>query len=280
MEFTLTLRAEWPDGTCGIASDFWTCSAGDSFWGCCKSDPCKSTTPGTCPPGNLAPALMDQPMQFTVYASGTAAPATSSKSNTGAIAGGVVGGVVGLALIGALIFFLLRKKRNQKAAEGDLGAAAMVPMGNEKNGGSPSSQIGGQSRMWPSRLRLYLVLMNLAAPPTYSAPIQDYYQNMAPNKGHQSYHQYASHADGPQELQGSSTSQAQNRYSELPADASSAMANHRVSELPADATRISELESPDVSPRPPQSGFSTDMAKQANQPHGLGVSTGEASRST
>lgn len=30
---------------------------------------------------------------------------------TGAIAGGVVGGVVGLALIGALLWFFLRKRR-------------------------------------------------------------------------------------------------------------------------------------------------------------------------
>lgn len=35
----------------------------------------------------------------------------SSSTPTGAIAGGVVGGVAGLALIGGLIFFLIRRKR-------------------------------------------------------------------------------------------------------------------------------------------------------------------------
>ncbi|KAK4626972.1 Kelch repeat-containing protein [Fulvia fulva] len=50
-------------------------------------------------------------------------PATSSAtsgpggsgSNTGAIAGGVVGGVVGLALIAALLFFCLRRRKRAKA---------------------------------------------------------------------------------------------------------------------------------------------------------------------
>lgn len=101
---------------------------------------------------------------------------------------------------------------------------------------------------------------------------------MSPNKGHQSYHQYASHADGPQELAGSSTSPVENRYSELPADIPSSMGNNRYSELPAEATRVSELESPQTSPRPLQGGFSSDMAKQTNQSPNLGVNTGEASR--
>lgn len=41
-------------------------------------------------------------------------PTTSS--NTGAIAGGVVGGVAGAALIGAAVFFLLRRRRAKRAA--------------------------------------------------------------------------------------------------------------------------------------------------------------------
>ncbi|KAI8647078.1 hypothetical protein BD408DRAFT_399080 [Parasitella parasitica] len=41
----------------------------------------------------------------------------SPSPNKGAIAGGVVGGVVGVALIGALVFLLLRKKRAKSAAD-------------------------------------------------------------------------------------------------------------------------------------------------------------------
>lgn len=85
------------------------------------------------------------------------APASSSSSNVGAIAGGVVGGVVGLAILGAIIFFLLRKqKRTKQAKDGDMGAGAMVPMMNEKHGERLSAQYGGQSR----RSTLYLVLRN------------------------------------------------------------------------------------------------------------------------
>ncbi|KAH6688519.1 kelch repeat protein [Plectosphaerella plurivora] len=42
----------------------------------------------------------------------------SSGPPVGAIAGGVVGGVVGLALVGGLVWFLLRKKRKQGAMKG------------------------------------------------------------------------------------------------------------------------------------------------------------------
>jgi hypothetical protein len=89
--------------------------------------------------------------QFTVYAPTSASPrpAPSSKSNTGAIVGGVVGGVVVLCIVGAIIFFILRKRRNQRQAEGEMGAAAMVPMmkGEKGHGSRGSAQYGGQSRM-------------------------------------------------------------------------------------------------------------------------------------
>lgn len=42
---------------------------------------------------------------------------SGSKNHAGAIAGGVVGGVVGLALIAALIFFFMRRRRNGKPTE-------------------------------------------------------------------------------------------------------------------------------------------------------------------
>jgi hypothetical protein len=100
---------------------------------------------------------MDRPEQFSVYASGVsiATPSASetstaspAKSNTGAIVGGVVGGVVALAIIGLIAFFVLRKRRNQKAAGGDMGASAMVPMmNNEKHDHNRHpSHFDGQSR--------------------------------------------------------------------------------------------------------------------------------------
>jgi hypothetical protein len=113
--------------------------------------------------GDLVPAFMDRPEVFRVYASGAASATPSAsatpgdeKSNTGAIVGGVVGGVVGLAIIGLIIFFVLRKRRNQKPAEGEMGAAAMVPMmNNEKHDHNRhSSHFDGQSRMFLSSSRL------------------------------------------------------------------------------------------------------------------------------
>jgi hypothetical protein len=47
----------------------------------------------------------------------SAAPFTGSKTNVGAIAGGVVGGVVAAVLLGALIFFLCRRKTSQSKDE-------------------------------------------------------------------------------------------------------------------------------------------------------------------
>jgi hypothetical protein len=118
----------------------------------------------------------------------------------------------------------------------------------------------------------------MTAPPTYSAPIQDSYQDNSITKGgHQSYHQYASHASEPQELPAEVSSSNTHRYSELPAGASGGVDTRRFSELPADATgpAPSELESPQVSPRPLQAEFSNDMAKRTSRGQGLGVMTEE-----
>ncbi|KAH7381691.1 hypothetical protein BKA66DRAFT_122148 [Pyrenochaeta sp. MPI-SDFR-AT-0127] len=261
--YNISHHGEWPDASCGSASNFFTCSAGDSFWGCCKSNPCAATPPATCAQGDLVPAFLERPEQFNAYASASpsSTPQPSSKSNTGAIAGGVVGGVVGLAIIGAIIFFVLRKqRRNPQPNNNDMGAAAMVPMMKEKPDERLSAQYGGQS-----------------PPPTYSTPNPDqgYYQNMDPVKGHHSYHQYASVADGPQELPAEVLPSSANRYSELPGDASNSTATHRFSELPAETTRATELESPRTSPTPLQTEFATDMAKQRNQNQGLGVTIEE-----
>lgn len=115
------------------------------------------------------------------------------------------------------------------------------------------------------------------APPTYTAPVQDPYQHSSTTKGHQPYHQYASHASEPQELPAEVSSSNTHRYSELPAGVSDAMDTRRFSELPGNATRpaASELESPQISPMPLQAEFSNDMAKRASGAQGLGVMTEE-----
>jgi hypothetical protein len=70
----------------------------------------------------------------------------------------------------------------------------------------------------------------------------------------------------PQELPANASTS--NRYSELPAEASSSRAP-RFSELSADtAQATAELESPQPSPRPLQSEFATDMAKRTDRGSG------------
>lgn len=150
--YNISHHGEFPDASCGSASDFYTCSAGDSFWGCCKSNPCATST---CAQGDLVPAFLERPEQLSVYASTSATPEPSSsdsssdKTNIGAIVGGVVGGVVFLAIIGVIVFVVLRRKRGKKPAGGDMGAAAMIPMMNSEKGNHSgvSVQYGGQSRM-------------------------------------------------------------------------------------------------------------------------------------
>lgn len=63
--------------------------------------------------------------------SGTASDSGTGSSSTGAIAGGVVGGVAGVALIGAAIFFLLRRRRGSQYGS--------VAQGNYKGGASDDS---------------------------------------------------------------------------------------------------------------------------------------------
>jgi hypothetical protein len=101
---------------------------------------------------------------------------------------------------------------------------------------------------------------------------------MSPSKVYSSYHQYAQNTVDPQELPAEMSSSA-HRYSELPADVTSGADTRRCSELPAQATRgASELESPQITPRPLQSEFSNDMAKRAGPAQGLGVMIDETSQ--
>lgn len=166
-----------------------------------------------------------------------------------------------------------------------MGAATMMPMMNkEKDDNSGAAvQYGGQSRTPTQSLYGLLNKLTLGtAPPTYSGPIQNTYQATSPGKGHESYHQYASHANEPQELPAEPSSSHGSRFSELPAGASNVMDNRRFSELPAEGAGPagpSELESPYatpyVTPQPLQEEFSNDMAKRAGHAQGLGLSAGK-----
>ena len=91
---------------------------------------------------------MDRPEQFEAYVDASSTPDTSSKSHIGAIVGGVVGGVFVIGIIGAIVMFVLRRRRNSKREDGYMGAASMVPMmKTEKNDVNRNSvHYNGQSR--------------------------------------------------------------------------------------------------------------------------------------
>ncbi|KAF2823582.1 hypothetical protein CC86DRAFT_409486 [Ophiobolus disseminans] len=251
--FNATMHGKFPDASCGTASNFFSCGFSGTFWGCCKSDACKSTPGATCKEGDLVPAFMERPEQLNAYAP-SSVPKSDSKSSNGAVIGGAVGGgVVAAIIIGVLIFFFLRRRRqNQQQTGPESGANAMTPM--MKGTEDRHSAQYGQS-----------------PPPTYTSPNPNYYQSMSPEKGHPyqtPYQEYRSDAAGPQELPAELSSPAQHRYSELPAESSSSGAQ-RFSELPAGTDRMAaELESPQVSPRPLQSEFGSDLAKRVNQEPG------------
>ncbi|KAH8726975.1 hypothetical protein GQ44DRAFT_144179 [Phaeosphaeriaceae sp. PMI808] len=251
VHYNSTMHGKIPDASCGTASDFYSCGFGDTFWGCCKSNPCKAVPGPACKAGDLVPSFMERPEQFSAFAP-SSTPNPSSGSNKGAVIGGVVGGVVVVAIIiGILIFCCCRRrKRNQQKSEPEGGATASTPMMEQR----PEEGFSAQY-----------------APPTYSSPNPNVFQSMAPSKEkpyhqqYQQYQQYASHSAEPQELPAEMGPSSQHRFSELPAESSSSN-GQRISEMPAGANRVTaELESPHVSPRPLQTEFSTDLAKQAHQ---------------
>lgn len=123
---------------------------------CCKSNPCTDTP--TCKDGDLVPAFLGRPEQFTAYAlsaspssastpGNTPSNAPSSGSSNGAVIGGAVGGSLGAAiLIGCIVFFLCRRrKRKQQVAHHEAGAAS-TPKMRQRFEESVSAQYVGQSR--------------------------------------------------------------------------------------------------------------------------------------
>lgn len=106
---------------------------------------------------------------------------------------------------------------------------------------------------------------NLLAPPTYSSPAPDVYQDTVmkiqplQQNWPSAYQSYDHRFGDPQELPAEHTSPLEHRHSELPAQGSFRKSNLTISELQADSMRAAtELESP-------QTAYSTDLAKQMNQ---------------
>lgn len=137
--FNVSSFGNFPDASCGSASDFFTCTAGPSFWGCCKSNPCAATPPATCPQGDLVPAFMERPEQFAAYV-----PVVTPQKNShhGAAIGGGIGAGVAASIIGMLIALYCRKKK--RGPQRSLGSATL-PM-TETHVQRPSARFTGQSR--------------------------------------------------------------------------------------------------------------------------------------
>jgi hypothetical protein len=160
---------KFPDATCGSTSQFFTCgldpNGKDTFWGCCKSNPCANNA--VCPAGSLTNAYIELPEQFAFYASSTlpssvSSTSTATASATGssgggsgsnsAVIGGAVGGVIGaLLIIGLVVFFLWRRRRNAKTVRGDNVEVASPMMSDPKAFGPHSPTFAAQSRKCPNK---------------------------------------------------------------------------------------------------------------------------------
>jgi len=251
--FNISHYGEWPDGSCGQASNFYSCTAGDSFWGCCKSNPCAATPPATCPSDDLVPAFMDQDYQFSTFSSsGNATPSPSQKKNVGAIAGGVVGGLLGFLIIGALVFIFLRKKRRGQTQSAEtVGAATVGPVYHEMDHGSPLTQFNGISPL-----------------PTYSAPLGPDQSLGLPTK-----HTYA-HNGGVIDVPHDLPSHREGEFSKMATDAPESTSHRDISEL----SGTPNVNPANISPSQFQMSYANDMAKQPVQPLGLGLSMDEQPR--
>ncbi|KAF3034629.1 hypothetical protein E8E11_000196 [Didymella keratinophila] len=273
-----TYHEKFPDASCADPALFYTCGLNpdgkDTFWGCCKSNPCANGA--VCPSGSLDGAYIGKPEQVAFYVSSelvssastsptsTASPTSTSSSNhggssNGAVIGGAVGGALGaLLVVGLVVFFLWRKRRNAKTARGGVNVEVASPMMSDPKAFDPHSP-------------------NMAAqspPPTYSATNGDYYQSMAPQGKANPYAQspyaqgqWAHNADGPQEMEADVG--PSNRYSELPAEIERPTTHHRYSEL---STGPSCRVSPNHSPKASQS----KNESMPPMPQGLGVVTEDA----
>ncbi|KAF2631682.1 hypothetical protein BU25DRAFT_479271 [Macroventuria anomochaeta] len=218
--------------------------------GCCNEDPCMNNS--TCPEGKLEPTYWDRPDQYeyfkhlNILLSSTAPQSTSTllptgfsssssgSKSLGAVIGGAVGVTLGFLVIVAAVVLLLwrRKRRNRKQ---DLSRPSMRE--NKPEAGELASPVSAGT-----------------VPPTYSwdvngnPPVQQRWaHNHSEVSGEDS-------KDSPRSL-----------YTELHSESSLA----RIAELPG-ATAARELDTPDITPKPLQTSFEDDMAKQS---HGLDIVT-------
>ncbi|KAF3050988.1 hypothetical protein E8E11_011013 [Didymella keratinophila] len=231
------LDSQSPGGSCGGQTPFWTCEQAPTFWGCCNEDPCMNNS--TCPEGKLEPTYWDRPDQYeyfkdlNILLSSTAPRSTSSalpssgsggggSSNRSAVIGGAVGGTLGcLSIVGLVVFLLWRRKHAARGTD-----PSVSSMEENKPAGELASPISAGT-----------------APPTYSwdvnAPPQ---QTWAHN--------------GPEVSGEDSKDSPRSPFTELHSKSSLA----RIAELP-DAPAANELGTPEVTPRPSQISFGSDMAK-------------------
>lgn len=149
---------QYPGGSCGGSTLFWTCLAEPTFWGCCNSNPCQNNS--TCAVGQLEPTFMTRDDQIEYFGalnvllsstlpSATSSPSVSataslisapSSSDTSAkISGAVIGGAIGgsialLGIIGMVILFLCRRKRHkQKSNDSDTGEQDPIATAPKEN---------------------------------------------------------------------------------------------------------------------------------------------------
>ncbi|KAJ4341399.1 hypothetical protein N0V87_001789 [Didymella glomerata] len=195
----------------------------------------------TCPEGKLEPTYWDRPDQYeyfkdlNILLSSTAPRSTSSaspssgsggggSSNRSAVIGGAVGGTLGfLAIVGLVVFLLWRRKRAARAKD---------PSGSSMEENKPAGELASP-------------ISAGTAPPTYSWDVNG---TAAPQ-------QTRAH-NGPEVSGEDSKDSPRSPFTELHSKSSLA----RIAELPG-APAAEELATPDITPKPSQTGFGSDMAK-------------------
>jgi hypothetical protein len=99
---------------------------------------------------------LDQPAQYNFYLGASTGDSTSSSSeggkSNGAVIGGAVGGAIGgLLVIGLIVFFIFRRRRNQKQASRGIETAEVVNPYTDggKTFDHNSPNLAAQSRKYP-----------------------------------------------------------------------------------------------------------------------------------